>query len=642
MRIREPEADGPAQATIIQVGRVQEKAQVMPDLPERSHRLRWITGLLTIVLCAFGALRWWQGKRDEGSGALARGDWAYSRKDWEGSARRARERLKAAPDDPRALRLAARSLARQNRDQAAISTYALLELVLMTAEDYFLLGRALSRTGQDDLALKALEASRDADPDRPEMLDELAQVYFRKKRPAAAEAIAKRLVREPGWEARANLMLGPFSAALNDPAGAASALQRAFELDPDGKNAAPNPVRPLRTLLVRSLLRTNQPAAARRFLETIPESRTDSELTWLLSRSFIQEKAWRQATKALQQGASYRHDHPVEPEPAPYVGAARCAGCHRAMYETHLSSRHSTTFGYARDANRFPLPNGVFPDPGNPKVSHRFTRDQSGVRIETQVGDRIFRAVGEYAFGSPDHYVTLVGRDDNGRSRMFRISSYDSPKGKGWDISTGLDPHPANPDEYLGASPLPLDGARRCLICHTTNFRAIENQAGPESADHSIGCEVCHGPGGNHVLTAEAEFPDLAIISPGRDSGLAINEVCAQCHGMTEPERFSGEPNDPGWFRFESARMEQSRCYTASPGTLSCVTCHDPHKNAETSAAPYEAKCVSCHGPGKTICPVNATKGCIECHMPRAWREQTHSYKIDHHIRIQDRLSAGN
>ena len=27
----------------------------------------------------------------------------------------------------------------------------------MTAEDYFLLGRALSRTGQDDSALKSLE-----------------------------------------------------------------------------------------------------------------------------------------------------------------------------------------------------------------------------------------------------------------------------------------------------------------------------------------------------------------------------------------------------------------------------------------------------------------------------------------------------
>ena len=118
-----------------------------------------------------------------------------------------RRRLKVAADDPEALRLSARSAARQNRDQQAIAIYSRLELRLMTAEDYFLLGRSLSRTGQDDLALKALEASRDAEPDRLEMLDELAQVYFRKDRPAAAPAIAERLIHQPRREARSQLYL---------------------------------------------------------------------------------------------------------------------------------------------------------------------------------------------------------------------------------------------------------------------------------------------------------------------------------------------------------------------------------------------------------------------------------------------------
>jgi hypothetical protein len=70
------------------------------------------------------------------------------------------------------------------------------------------------------------------------------------------------------------------------------------------------------------------------------------------------------------------------------------------------------------------------------------------------------------------------------------------------------------------------------------------------------------------------------------------------------------------------------------------VTCHDPHKNAETSSASNDLKCLSCHGRGKASCPVNATEGCVECHMPRAWREQTHSYKIDHYIRIMERSGS--
>src|SRR5262249_56327098 len=137
------------------------------------------------VLVGGGAGLWgWESRRV--SGLVRRGLAAYSRGDWQRAALLARSRLKEAPEDQEALRLAARTTARQDRDQAAIATYSRLELRLMTAEDYFLLGRALSRTGQDELAVKSLEAARAADPARLELLDELGQVYFRTARPAAA------------------------------------------------------------------------------------------------------------------------------------------------------------------------------------------------------------------------------------------------------------------------------------------------------------------------------------------------------------------------------------------------------------------------------------------------------------------------
>ncbi len=484
----------------------------MPGLPNRGRRGWWITAGL-VVLIGSGAGLWWWAGRDVGP--VAAGLSAYDRQDWDRAILLARRRLKEAPDDQEALRLAARTTARQDRDQAAISTYSRLELKQMTAEDYFLLGRALSRTGQDDLALKSLEVARDADPDRPEMLDELAQVYYRKDRPVAAEELASRLVREPGREARAQLMLGTFRAARHDPAGAARALQRAFELDPDGKAAAPQPARPLRLLWVRSLLQSAQPAEARRVLEAIPEWQSDPESAWLSSRSFLQERVWSQAATALQAAGSYRRNHPLEPEPAPYVGADACAECHRSTYDTVLNSRHGTTFARARDARSLPLPDRPFPDPADPKVQHRYERRDDGIHVETRVGDQVFRALARYALGSPDHYVTLTGLDEQGRSRLLRMSHYDSPRGAGWDISTGLVPHPARPDQFLGELADPGDGERRCLDCHTTNFRAIEDNVGPESADHAMGCERCHGPGAHHVLAVEAGFSDRAIISPG-------------------------------------------------------------------------------------------------------------------------------
>lgn len=610
----------------------------MPGFAEQSPRVRWIAAVLAVAAGAGLGLLWWAGR--VGVGPVSDGLSAYARGDWERSGLLARRRLEQAPDDQEALQLAARAMARQDRDRPAIAAYSRLELARMTAEDYFLLGRALGRTGQDDLALKALEAARAAEPDRPETLDELARVYFRKDRPAAAEALARRLLEEPGRRARAYLMLGTFRSAQHDPRGAATALQRAFELDPEGKAASPQPTRPLRLLLVRSLLQSAQPAEARRVLRAIPGHDSDPESAWLLSRSFIQEEDWDGAAQALRAAASYRRDHPLEPEPAPYVGEARCAGCHRSIYEAVLTSRHSRTFARAAESPSLPMPDRPLTDPGDPRVSHRLERREDGIHIRTTVGEQVLRAVARYAFGSPDRYVTLTGMDDGGRSRLMRMSYYDSPKGKGWDLSTGLPPHPSHPDQFLGEPADPGDGERRCLDCHTTNFRAVEDRAGPESADHAMGCERCHGPGGHHVLAADAKFPDPALISPGRAREETVNRLCGHCHGFTRPHGFTGEPDDPGWSRFQAARLEESRCFAGSRGALHCVTCHDPHRTVETASAPYEAKCLSCHGPGKTTCPVDPSRGCVECHMPRTWRQPTHSFLSDHKIRVPRRESA--
>jgi tetratricopeptide (TPR) repeat protein len=614
----------------------------MPRFSRRGRRIGWIAGILGVALVAgAGAvLRWRAGQGD--GGPLSEGRSAYARGDWEGSDRLARHRLKQAPDDPEALQLAIRSMARQGRDQAAITAYSHLELKRMTAEDYFLLGRALARTGQDELALKSLEAARDADPDRPETLEELARAYLRNGRPAAADALAGRLLREPGWEARAQLILGASRSAQHDPIGAARALHRAFELDPEGKAASPDPSGPLRLLLVRSLLQSSQPAEARRMLEELPGSGSDPESAWLLSRCFLQERAWDRAAEALKAAGSYRADHPLEPEPAPHVGEARCAGCHRSAYEDLLTSRHSRTFARAADAKSIPWPDRAIPDPGAPEVSHRFERREDGIHVTTTVADQVFRAVARYAFGSPDHYVTFTGPDERGQSRLLRMSYYDSPKGAGWDVSTGLLPRPPHPDQFLGEPAKPVDGERGCLDCHTTNFRAVEVRVGPESADRAIGCERCHGPGGHHVAAVEGGFPDPAIISPGRAPEVTINRLCGQCHDFALPHGFTGEPDDPGWYRFHGARLEQSRCSIASGGRLHCVTCHDPHRRLETAAAPYEARCLSCHGAGQTTCPVDPAKGCVECHMPRVWRQPTHSFQSDHKIRIVPRGSSGS
>ncbi len=331
-----------------------------------------------------------------------------------------------------------------------------------------------------------------------------------------------------------------------------------------------------------------------------------------------------------------------------------------------LASRHATTFARARDLGGFTLPGDPLRDPGNPEITHQFRHERGFLVVETRKKLKVFRAVINYAFGSLDNFTTFVGRDDRGRPRMIRMSHYRSPRGTGWDIATGLPLQPVDEEEYIGHEMFDGDGVRRCLNCHTTNVQAILHEVGPEAADRSIGCERCHGPGGHHVLAIAAEFSDSAIGSLEAALPAEMDQMCVKCHGIQIPEELDLPRTDPVWLRFQSLTLTWSRCYTESDRTLGCVTCHDPHRNTETSAAWYEAKCLSCHAAdpttssrissipetsgrhvsahrdspaakmARTSCPVNAKHGCVNCHLPRVWVQSTHSFKADHYIRIHD------
>jgi tetratricopeptide (TPR) repeat protein len=548
-----------------------------------------------------------------------------------------------------------------------MALYDRLDAGSREAEDYFLLGRALVRLGRTYEAFPVFESAREKDPDHPEALAALAALYMRSDRFLAAAETAMRLAHQPQWEARAQLILGTARSGTQDPAAAALALRRWAELDPEGRVVAPNPAAEIRKLLARSYLQSGQPAEARSVLETMLKAGPDPEASWLLSRCFIQEKDWKRAAAALEQAPNFRTDHPLVPEPAPYVGEARCAECHRAEFNAVLASRHATTFARSRALRSFPLPKESLRDPGNPDVTHELRREGESLIVETRANQKTWRAIVDYAFGSADHFTTFVGKDDRGQSRMVRMSYYQSPRGTGWDIATGLPLQPIEEDEYLGKKMFAGDGVRRCLNCHTTNVQSILRETGPEAADRSIGCEKCHGPAGHHIAAVAAGFSDLAIDSPGEALPADLDQICAKCHGMHQPEGLDLPRTDPIWLRFQSLTLTWSRCYAESDRMLGCVTCHDPHRNVETTPAWYDAKCLSCHSadstvksttspsPGgasrgaassgrspltrsaRTSCPVNPTRDCVGCHLPRIWVQSTHSFKADHYIRVHDR-----
>jgi tetratricopeptide (TPR) repeat protein len=623
------------------------------------RRVRWRLLRWVIILGGCGIGLWW-GWSHYVSSPVARGTAAYRRGQWSKALELAQERLRTAKDDPDALRLLARASARLGRFPQTRSIYEFLGTRTLEAEDNYLLGLGLSLSNDYREAEESLKRAVDADPDHVEALHLFAVITYMRAQTKDAAWAAERLERWPGWEARANLLLGQIRAADHDPHGAVVALRRALRRAPTA-STLPWDKLSTKKLLARSLLQTSRSSEALDVLRDVERVGMDAQAYWLLSRALLQEGRRAEAADAMARSGTYRAEHPQEPEPAPYIGEARCAECHRVVHKTVLASRHAATFRRGQDLAGLPLPDHSLADPDDPQVRHALKWSDERLRLETSVRGQVFRAVVDFALGSSDRYTSLVGRDDRGRLRTLRLSYHRVARGFGWDRTKHQKPAPERAEDFLGEPFESVQSAYECLICHTTSPRAAWQQAGPALSDRGIGCEQCHGPGGLHLAAVGVGFSDLAIASPAQAAPGEINRLCGACHSQHFAAKvMGGSRTSSDWARFPGSTLPWSRCYTESGGALSCVTCHDPHSNAETVPAYYEAKCLSCHAtsptpphaapevgqradrPSRSPCPINPSRDCLRCHMPQVRYEWLHGSFTDHYIRVHKESAPGH
>ncbi|MDX2038625.1 MAG: tetratricopeptide repeat protein [Isosphaeraceae bacterium] len=573
-------------------------------------------------------------------GPMERGRKAYARGLWDETEQIARGILRAAPGELEARRLLARSLARSGRAGQAVPIYRGFSFEQLAGEDLLLLGQSLLEQGDKEHALDALESAVSVDPDDPEILLALMRFREENEQPIVAAELARRVAKLPDGGVVGWVELARLEEVLDSPAEALAAWDEALQLDPTLRKASITPDEAV-IRAAKLELRLSRPDRALLRLG----NRTDATAERLRSRAHLQLGQVGPAELALERAGGPNSSDPIAHEPSPYVGAAKCAECHDAVASAQRSSRHAKTFRLGTDLAGLELPAEPVPDPGIPEVRHRFLRGDDGrVRVETKAaGDATYLALVDFAFGSGDRGLTLVGRDHAGGGRELRLSHY--ADGELWDVTFGQAPRPRDEADLVGRS-LTLDGVRRCVGCHVTHPGLGIDREGPEAQDGAIGCERCHGPGGNHVKAVELEFSELAIARPKAAVGPAIVGLCADCH---KPK---GEITRemPAVIRFQAATLAWSRCSTESFGKLDCVSCHDPHRNASTSKSHYESRCLTCHDPAgrvdpkdprspdprmnRVACSVNPRTGCIECHMPADVTSIAHSSFTDHEIKI--------
>jgi Cytochrome c554 and c-prime len=574
-----------------------------------------------------------------------------------------------ALDDLDTRRNQARAAVKDGRFDVAFAHYRTVDDKRLEAQDFFELGSTLLARGRIVPGWGALEAASRIDRRSAAIREALDAFQTKSALSAGHERIAledsaariELLLAVPGGR-QLGFLIFVLVRYATDPDSEQEFLDRLMSRDRSvlaGLNSRAAVVR----LSGRLLLEMGRPEDADELLrDLVANSSTppDREGAWLLSRTALQLDRQETADKMLAMAGDFGRSAQSASEPSPFVGSLRCRDCHLRIYrEQQVSSRHALTLRSGPELKTVPLPTEPVADPALPGLSHRLSRrdDDHRIDLETRIDDRVMHAIVEYALGSGRHGITMLAKDDAGIDRELRVSYFSDEES--WGKTKGIDRAPQDAGDHIGPGLSP-QSLRHCLNCHTTWFRSADlNRPGsrrPETRDHGIGCERCHGPGLNHVKAAQTGFAELAIARTRSTTVRSRLESCTECHASDG----SVEVSDPEFTRAQGTTLLFSKCFTASNGQIGCTTCHDPHRLLEKSIPQYEANCLSCHRPTSVrldahappvvveqgarsvakSCPVNPAANCISCHMPKVEDMSRRSRFTDHHIRVHRQPGA--
>ena len=227
-----------------------------------------------------------------------------------------------------------------------------------------------------------------------------------------------------------------------------------------------------------------------------------------------------------------------------------------------------------------------------------------GVAVSIIQGQTRLDTLLQWAFGAGEQAITPVALR-NGVYYEHRLSWYREPGHAARTLGHPGTPSEA-PEKALGIRQPPAT-ITSCFNCHAT---AVGPGPDLRRMEPGVQCERCHGPAAKHA--ASGSIQDVKKLT-----GLGAREsvqFCADCH------RASAPLDDPGTVRYQPVGLMASRCFQAS-GTLSCITCHDPHANASRDPAFYATRCLGCHATGGAPiqqCRRGTKADCVACHMKKA------------------------
>jgi predicted CXXCH cytochrome family protein len=313
-----------------------------------------------------------------------------------------------------------------------------------------------------------------------------------------------------------------------------------------------------------------------------------------------------------------------------YVGSAACKTCHSAIYARWQKTPMANV---VRDPKEHP--DAIIPDLSKPNPLVKFKKEDIAL-----------------VYGSiwKQRYFTKVGND------YF-------PLGAQWDITHQIwRPYFAGNNTDWWVPHYPADNMKRptgplCDGCHSVNYN-IQTKTVTE---WNVGCERCHGPGGDHIASPSRGN----IVNPARLDTVAAVDTCIQCHSQGQPLQkpingtyydwpvgYESGKNLRDFWQLEEHKLGETNFTHFADGTahknrmqgndfvqsamyshgITCFSCHDVHgtDNNAQLLKPASVMCLQCHGPSSPNGPhaptieahthhAAGTAGneCVNCHMPK-------------------------
>jgi hypothetical protein len=337
-----------------------------------------------------------------------------------------------------------------------------------------------------------------------------------------------------------------------------------------------------------------------------------------------------------------------------YVGSKVCAGCHADIYETYMKTDMGRSMSVPDDPiqmARLPTPVTIQDEKLN-RYFQVFRQSSNLYQSEYELapnGNEVFRNTQKIEY--------VIGSGANGQGYIVRQGDYlvEAPlsyysKPRSWALSPGYE---------LGDYGFGRTVSATCIACHSGLPQPVPAGYGlyraPPFRELAIGCENCHGPGQLHVEEHTKGVPirgrvDSGIVNPAKLPGWLADNICMNCHQggdtrVLQPDKDyldfrpgtalddtvaifalpltpKSPPASPLLEHY--SLMILSKCYRASGGRMSCLTCHDPHQQPRLEAARYYRKrCLSCHTEKNCSIPLSVRNqkspadDCAGCHMPK-------------------------